>query len=604
MKIKNVLEIRNLSVDIATKDGTVHAVRNLSLCLKQGEILAVVGESGCGKSIMCKSIMRLLPKTARYTSGSIVLNHHTITDYKEKQMHAVRGKMCAMVFQDPMTSLDPTMKIGKQLEEAIRVHRSARPKEIRIRAMELLQQVGLQDVSRCYHLPPWSLSGGMRQRVVLAIALASDPKVLIADEPTTALDVTVQAQILELLLQIRQKTGISILFITHDLGVVAKIADRVAIMYGGKILEIGESREIYETPAHPYTRGLLQALPAYAYGGELHPIDGQPPDLRRTMEGDPFAERNPQAMRIDYEKEPPFFSLSSTHFAATWTLDERAPKLPYQKPQPGKERKQWKQKDKEEKVILSVSDLSHTFWTDSGKGVSAIKGVSFEVRKGEVFALVGESGSGKTTIAKLLMKMHGLQQGSIQLSSAEIEDREREVQMILQDCTTALNQRMKIREILAEPLKLHCMYRNKKERERYLIEMLESVGLDASVLDRYLPQLSGGQRQRVSIARAFAMRPKLLIADEPLASLDVSIQAQIVNLFRHLIEEHGSSLLLIAHDLSMVRFLSDRVGVMYRGELVEVGETMQIYEHPTHPYTKKLIAAIPTPEITVEGEQK
>ena len=633
-----ILKIEHLSVNIRSEAGTVHAVRDLSLSMRQGEILAVVGESGSGKSILCRSIMGLLPGSASVVGGKIQAGGCEITEMPERKLCGLRGNLFSMVFQDPMLSMDPTLPVGRQIGEAVRSHHPELTRsEVRRRVIELMELVGIREAEMRCDLHPWNLSGGMRQRCVLAAALASDPKLLIADEPTTALDVTVQAQILDLMLEIRKKTGISILFITHDLGVVAKIADRVAVMYAGKIIEIGESREIYHDPRHPYTCGLLGALPAKAHQGHLHPIPGFPPNLIDPIPGDAFAPRNPQALGIDYVEAPPFFSVSRTHQVASWLEDPRAPKLtpefsPYhtgaksphthkppmeeilEKTHSKEEGQQEKLRQKPEAPLLSVAHLSHLFPLSRNHVLRALTDVSFQIRKGEIFSLVGESGSGKSTVAKCLMQIYPISSGQVIYDGVNLTDPaavrahknriQQEIQLILQDSSSALNPRMKVREIIAEPLKIHHRCRNRRERESYLAEMMEAVGLKPELLDRYPSQLSGGQRQRVSIARAFAMKPRLLIADEPLAALDVSVQAQIVNLFRHLVREHGSTLLFIAHDLSMVRFLSTRVGVMYRGHLVELADTEELYRNPLHPYTRALLSAMPVPDPEAERSKK
>ncbi|MGI5931847.1 MAG: dipeptide ABC transporter ATP-binding protein [Eubacterium sp.] len=633
-----ILKIEHLSVDIRSEAGTVHAVRDLSLSVRQGEILAVVGESGSGKSILCRSIMGLLPGAASVTGGSIQAGGYEITAMPERKLCGLRGKLFSMVFQDPMMSMDPTMPVGRQIGEALRCHHpELTGDQVRKRAVELMELVGIPEAEARCRMHPWNLSGGMRQRCVLAAALASEPEILIADEPTTALDVTVQAQILDLMLKIREQTGISILFVTHDLGVVAKIADRVAVMYAGKVIEIGESSEIYHDPRHPYTCGLLGALPSNAHQGHLHPIPGFPPNLIDPIPGDAFAPRNPQALGIDYVQAPPFFPVSPTHQVASWLEDPRAPKLmpafspghrgaeqPHVHKPPmeailekNHEKPEERQKPPEKEAaepLLCVSHMNHLFPMSRNHVLHALTDVSFQIRQGEIFSLVGESGSGKSTVAKCLMHIYPITSGQVTYDGVDLTDPaavrarrsriQQEIQLILQDSSSALNQRMKVKDIIAEPLKIHHRCKNRRERDRYFTEMMEAVGLEPELLNRYPSQLSGGQRQRVSIARAFAMKPRLLIADEPLAALDVSVQAQIVNLFRHLVREHGSTLLFIAHDLSMVRFLSDRVGVMYRGHLVELADTEELYRNPLHPYTRALLSAMPVPDPEAERRKK
>ena len=647
--MSDLLEVKNVSVSFATPQGELEAVRDVSFSLRKGEVLALVGESGCGKSVLCKTIMKLLPATARIKEGSACINGADISGYKEKEMQKLRGRIFAMVFQDPMTSLNPTMTIGAQIAEAILIHQPKLPKEaVWKRVTELMELVGIDRPKERARMYPWNFSGGMRQRSVLAIALAADPAILIADEPTTALDVTIQAQILDLLRDIQQKLGTATILVSHDLGVVARIADRVAVMYAGKICELGTAEEIYYDPQHPYTKGLLRSLPALSRGKEiLHTLPGMPPSLLHPPKGDAFACRNVHALAIDYEEQPPMFQVSETHYAATWLLDPRAEKV--------REHIRWLEQKEEQqcghaahvggdgqhpdkcketepepsgaiyagmngsepqmqKVLLDVQHLTQVFPLTRKLAVKAVDDVSFQIRRGEIFGLVGESGSGKSTVARCIMNIYRPESGKILYEGLDTGDRtvfrknrkllQTARQIIFQDSASSLNQRMKVVDIVTEPMKLA---HQKPPRGSFRAEaeyQLKYVGLDASVLDKYPSELSGGQRQRVSIARAVIMEPELLVADEPIASLDVSIQAQIVNLFRHLQRSHGFSFLFIAHDLAMVEFLCDRVGVMYHGRLVEVAPCQELYQNPLHPYTKALLTAIPTPDPRREKSRK
>ena len=629
------------------------AIRDLSLSIGQGEILAVVGESGCGKSVLCKTVMGLLPRPAEITGGSIWLKRREsragddatgdrldLVSLTEKEFTQLRGCDISMVFQDPMTSLDPACPVGAQIAEAIRVHEPKVSKaEARRRVVELLETVGIDRADQRYDSYPWMLSGGMRQRCVLAMAMAKGSGLLIADEPTTALDVTVQNEILELLQRLRREQGLSILFISHDLGVVSKIADRVAIMYAGRIVEIGTTEEVLSHAVHPYTWGLIHALPAFAHEGKLRPIPGVPPTLPEGFEGDAFAARNAWALGIDYLQAPPFFEITPTHRAATWLADPRAPKVDYhadaRAADAAREAKAGQAADGQFAVnagestddtpILEVQNVSHVFRLGRHTRVKAVENVSFDIRRGELFALVGESGSGKTTLARCVLGWYPPAAGQILYDGIDItgwcsdfglngknkgprarltrEQRNRlsrEIQFISQDPGAALDPRMTVRELIAEPLKIHGIYTGRRQREEYIDGMLQEVQLDASVLDRVPTQLSGGQKQRVSIARAFSMNPRLLVADEPLASLDVSIQAQIVELLLSMQQRHGSSILFISHDLSMVELIADRVGVMCRGHLVETGSSEELFKSPKHDYTKSLLASIPVPHMTGE----
>jgi len=624
-----ILEASDLSVSFETDAGEVQAVRDVSLSLKEGEVLAIVGESGCGKSVLCKSLMKMLPGNARIKSGKILANGIDIAGYKERDMAKLRGTLFSMVFQDPMTALNPTMTIGRQIEEAIKIHNPHIKRDaLEKRVIELMGLVGIDQADERRNLYPYHFSGGMRQRSVLAIALAGNPSVLIADEPTTALDVTIQAQILDLFRDIQKKMHTSTIFVTHDLGVVARVADRVAVMYAGKIVELGTTEDIFYDARHPYTWGLMQALPAYAKGKEmLHAIPGMPPVLIDPPRGDAYACRNEYALAIDYEKEPPMFRISDTHYAATWLLDARAPEI--KPPSPvcssflaeGDQREGCEetaeckktsvveecQNDAENReTLVAVNHLTKSFSIGKRNVHKAVDDVSFRIYKGEVFGLVGESGSGKSTVANCVMNLCKPDSGEIlykeidTCSSKEFRKNKKmlqcERQIIFQDSTSSLNPRMKVKDILSEPFRIQHITPKRGTLSEEAAFQLKYVGLDNSYLEKYPSELSGGQRQRVAIARAVAMEPELLVADEPIASLDVSIQAQIVNLFRHLQKEHGFSFLFIAHDLSMVRFLCDRVGVMHDGKLVEVGNVEDIFRHPKHPYTKALIESIPIPD--------
>lgn len=642
-----LLKVEHLAVSFQTDAGELEAVRDVSFSLRPGEVLAIVGESGCGKSVLCKSIMKLLPEKAKMKSGSIRINDTDISACKEKEMQKLRGRLFAMVFQDPMTSLNPTMTIGAQIAEAVLVHQPKLKKEaVQKRVLELMELVGIDRPEARAKLYPWNFSGGMRQRSVLAIALASDPAILIADEPTTALDVTIQAQILDLLKEIQRRLGTATILVSHDLGVVARVADRVAVMYAGKICEIGTAEEIYYDPKHPYTKGLLRSLPALSHGKEtLHTLPGMPPSLVHPPKGDAFACRNEYALAIDYEQQPPMFRVSDTHYAATWLLDERAAQVREKLEQREraellrdagkKDELTWKREgsvqnaserytetENRQKIIehaqpdllLDVRHLTQVFPLTKKLAVRAVDDVSFQIRRGEIFGLVGESGSGKSTVARCVMNIYRPAGGQIVYRGIDTGNRmevrknrvllQQERQMIFQDSASSLNQRMKVADIVMEPMRLA---HRRPPRGSYRAEaayQLKYVGLDESCLDKYPSELSGGQRQRIAIARAVSMEPELLVADEPIASLDVSIQAQIVNLFRHLQREHGFSILFIAHDLAMVEFLCDRVGVMYHGRLVEVAPCHELYRNPLHSYTQALLSAIPVPDPRRERERK
>lgn len=631
-----LLEITNLSVSFDTAQGKVQAVRGVSFSLQSGEVLAIVGESGCGKSVLCKSIMKLLPNTARINSGTIAVNGIDITRYREQDMRKLRGNYFSMVFQDPMTSLNPTISIGRQIGEAVKIHNPGMTKaEVYQKVLELMELVGIGQVKERYPLYPYSFSGGMRQRSVMAIGLASNPKLLFADEPTTALDVTVQAQILDLIREIQKNLGTAMILVSHDLGVVARAADRVAVMYAGKIVEIGKTEEIFYEPCHPYTWGLMKSLPAFSKAGrELYTIPGMPPTLLHPPKGDAFACRNEYALAIDYEEEPPMFRVTDTHYAATWLLDKHAPRI--DRPQTAnissvitcqeinqialdtrKEPSTATTSQKEpnhNSLLVDIQNLTHEFALSKKVKLRAVDNLSFQIHTGEVFGLVGESGSGKSTVARCLMNIYHPLGGKIFYKGINIMDSKQyqlnrkmlqtRRQIVFQDSTSSLNQRMKVSDIIAEPMVINRVIPPRGSWRAEAEFQLHYVGLDASYLDKYPSELSGGMRQRIAIARALSMEPELLVADEPIASLDVSIQAQILNLFKHLQQEHGFTFLFIAHDLSVVRYLCNRVGVMYQGKLVELAETEELFENPLHPYTKALISAIPIPTPSIERRRK
>ena len=648
--MSELLEIKNLSVGIDTPAGRVEAVRDVSLTLREGEILAVVGESGCGKSILCKTIMKLLPKNAQIESGSICVNGTDIASYTEREMRKLRGSIFSMIFQDPLTALNPTMTVGAQIGEAVRAHhRKLTAEAVQRRVLELMNLVGIENPEEKSRWYPFQFSGGMRQRTVMAIALAGNPQILLADEPTTALDVTIQAQILDLLREIQKKFHTATILVSHDLGVVARAADRVAIMYAGKIVEIGTAEEIYYDPRHPYTWGLLRSLPALASkGSRLQEIPGMPPSLIHPPAGDAFAERNAYALAIDYKEQPPMFQVTDTHYAATWLLDPRAPKVERPRLYAGVRRADGCEKEmpeteqpglytgagrqtedngkkkmkQEEEVLLEVRHLTHQFRLSKKHTVRAVDDVSFQVKRHEIFGLVGESGSGKSTIARCMMNIYQPLSGQMiyrvdcgKAGAREVNfcdpgqyrrfrtRMERERQMVFQDSASSLNRRMKVADIIAEPLAIQKIRPPRGSLREEAKFQLKYVGLDESYLDKYPGELSGGQRQRVAIARALSMEPKLLVADEPVAALDVSIQAQIINLFLHLREEHDCSVFFIAHDLSMVKYFCDRVGVLYHGRLVEVAGTQELFENPCHPYTKSLLSAIPVPDPVRERKR-
>ena len=603
----NILEVNDLHVSFNTYAGEVQAIRGVSFHLKKGEVLAIVGESGSGKSVTAKTLMQLNPPSiTEIKSGEILFDGKDLAKLTDAQMQKIRGADISMVFQDPMTALNPTMTIGKQIMENLRKHLKMNSVDATKRAAELLELVGITNPEARLKQYPHQFSGGMRQRIVIAIALASNPKVLIADEPTTALDVSIQAQILELLKKLQKQMELSIIFITHDLGVVAKMAERVAVMYAGKIVEIGTTDEVFYDPRHPYTWGLLAAMPNLDTKDEyLYTIPGTPPNLLYPPVGDAFAHRNKQALKIDFVEEPPLFKITDTHYAATWLLHPQAPTV--ERPSQETDRQEKVRKVKSNEKLLEVRGLKQYFKLDKHSTVKALDGISFDIFKGEIFGLVGESGCGKSTTGRSIIRLYDATDGEIIYKGKnirEVKGRElakqfnKEIQMIFQDPYSSLNPRIKVSDIIGEGLLIHGY--KEEEREAKVYELLETVGLNKEHANRYPHEFSGGQRQRIGIARALAVNPEFIIADEPISALDVSIQAQIVNLLKHLQREKGLTYLFIAHDLSMVKYISDRIGVMYRGKIVELAESDELYNNPIHPYTKALLSAVPLPDPSLE----
>ncbi|WP_339253045.1 dipeptide ABC transporter ATP-binding protein [Sporosarcina sp. FSL W8-0480] len=608
--MKPLLEVKDLHVSFHTQAGVVKAVRGVDFTINKGETLAIVGESGSGKSVTSKAIMKLLPdKVATYDGGQVLFDGQNLLEASERRMEVVRGSEIAMVFQDPMTALNPTMTIGKQVAESVMKHQKLSKKEAQKRAVEILELVGIPEPATRVNQYPHQFSGGMRQRVVIAIAIACNPRLLIADEPTTALDVTIQAQILDLLKDIQKRMGTAIILITHDLGVVANMADKVAVMYAGKIVEEGTVNEVFYESQHPYTWGLLKSIPDLDAEEVLYSIPGSPPDLLHPPVGDAFAVRNEFALAIDYKTQPPMFKVSDSHYAATWLLHPKAPDLSSVIQVKERERiavaKKRKSKIADSSPIIQVKDLQKHFHLSGNKHLRAVDGVSFDINKGETLGLVGESGCGKSTTGRTIIRLYEPSGGEVyfngepihgQLKKGQENRMKQKIQMIFQDPYASLDPRKKVLDSVAEGIDIHRLTASPKDRKDIVQNLLEVVGLNKEFMNRYPHEFSGGQRQRVGIARALAVNPEVIIADEPISALDVSIQAQVVNLLKDLQYEKNLTYLFIAHDISMVKYISDRIGVMYLGNLVELAPTKAISENPLHPYTQALMSAVPVPD--------
>ncbi|MBE1586119.1 dipeptide ABC transporter ATP-binding protein [Nonomuraea angiospora] len=593
-----VLEVTDLNVSF----GGVPAVRGVSYHVEPGEVLGIVGESGSGKSVTSAAVMGLLPPGARVT-GSVRLHGKELIGASERELTSFRGKAISMVFQDPLSALTPVYRVGDQIAEAVRVHQRVSKETALVKAVELLELVGIPRPAERALAFPHEFSGGMRQRVVIAMAIANDPDVIICDEPTTALDVTIQAQVLEVLKKAQRKTGAAIIMITHDLGVVAGFADRVLVMYAGRPVEVGDVDDIYYGMRMPYTVGLLGSIPRVDRGARqpLAPIEGSPPSPEALPPGCPFAPRCP--MRIDAcdEGEPPLFDVGAGHRAACIRWQDVRPREPVLVPVERGRR------ERGERTVLEVHGLVKEYPLLKGSifkrrvgTVHAVAGVGFDIRQGETLGLVGESGSGKTTTLTQILELAAPQSGRIvvlgrdtaRLSGPERKAIRRDMQVVFQDPLASLDPRMTVHDILAEPLRTH----GRRRPGRRVAELLALVGLDASHAARYPQDFSGGQRQRIGIARALALEPRLLVLDEPVSALDVSIQAGVINLLGSLKARLGLSYLFVAHDLAVVRHIADRVAVMYLGRIAEIGQVDAVFDAPAHPYTQALLSAIPLPD--------
>jgi oligopeptide/dipeptide ABC transporter ATP-binding protein len=623
--VANVLEVENLRTEFHLRSANVGAVDGVSFTAAEGECVGIVGESGCGKSTTGLSIMKLLPAVGHITSGSIRVNGRDVVTMGAKDMRDVRGNEAAMIFQDPMTSLNPTMTIGQQITEGVRLHRKVTKAQARERALEVLALVGMPRPAERVDYYPHQLSGGLRQRVMIAIALACEPKLLIADEPTTALDVTIQAQILNLLDDLRQRLDMAIVLITHDMGVIAGRTDRVIVMYAGRVVESAETQELFHRMQHPYSSALLQSIPKLEQDStqRLYNIPGLPPDLSKELTSCRFNPRCPQATERCRAEDPKLetSAASPDHFFACFNpiggdpeADRPVLMVSDAERAAALERAEARIAVLAERApILEIDHLIKEFPVTSGAvvqrkigSVKAVSDVTFSLREGETFGLVGESGCGKTTIGRLIVGLEHPNSGAIRfegkdvtkMRGLELRRQRRDMQLMFQDPYASLDPRMRVGTILREPLVVQGIGSSSDQRQRVL-ELLDEVGLARKAYDLYPHEFSGGQRQRIGFARALTLNPKLIVADEPVSALDVSIQAQILNLMKGLQERHRLSYIVISHDLAVIKYLADRIGVMYLGKLVEVGPAQSIYELAAHPYTKGLIDTIPVAEPSI-----
>jgi len=560
-----LLSVKNLSVDFKTSEGVVKAVDNISFDIPEGKTVGLVGESGSGKSVTSLAIMRLIPNPPGFISdGNIEFMGKDLAHLSEAEMRKIRGNKISMIFQEPMTSLNPVFTVGFQIAETLRLHQGLSKKEAFERTLELLNQVGIPNPKAKINSYPHEMSGGQKQRVMIAMAIGCAPKLLIADEPTTALDVTIQKQVLDLLAKLQQEYKMSMLFITHDLGVIADIADEVVVMYRGKIVEKKPSLSIFTAPEHPYTRGLLACRPS---------LDKHPARLATVSD----------FMTEDGKEKASVGNGLANQVKELRPITEK------------------------QSIVLTIKDVKKHFHIRGGifgkvtDSFKAVDGVSFSVRKGRTLGLVGESGCGKTTLGRTILRLIEPTEGQITydgtdittLGREEMRKMRRKMQIIFQDPYASLNPRMTIGNAIMEPMVIHKIGANAKEREEQAKALMRKVGLNEKFLNRYPHEFSGGQRQRICIARALAVKPEFIICDESVSALDVSIQAQILNLLLDLQEEFNLTYIFISHDLAVVKFIADDVAVMFNGKVVEMGDAVSIYKNPQHEYTKKLLTAIP-----------
>ena len=601
-----LLEVDNLKTHFRVGQTQVaQAVNGVSFQLDQGKTLSLVGESGSGKSQTAFSIIRLIAENGFHPSGKILFNGKNLSDKSEEELRRIRGNDIAMIFQEPMTSLNPLYKIGNQLEEPLRMHRQLQKGPARRRAIELLDHVGIPDPDKRIDNYPHELSGGMKQRVMIAMALACEPKLLIADEPTTALDVTIQAQVLRLMADLQKETGMAILLITHDMGIVNQMADDVAVMYTGKIVEQGSREQIFSNMMHPYTRRLFESIPKPGDESyELKTIPGLVPPATDYGEGCLFADRCSYTMDVCRQRDSKIYKVEQGHTVRCHLFEKGVDQSAVQEepriPAP--------QKPIGHEPLITVQGLKT--WFPIRKGVlrrianyvKAVDHVDLELIQGSTVALVGESGCGKTTLGESILRLNRDTQGLVRykqinvmnLQTHELKQIRRHMQIIFQDPFGSLSPRLRVREIIGEGLTVHFPELTPSQSDEKISKALAEVGLDPSVADRYPHEFSGGQRQRISIARALILEPEFLVLDEPTSALDVSVQAQVLNLLRDIQAKHNLTYLFITHNLNVVQYIADEVAIMYLGRVVEYATTKELFKNPRHPYTQSLLKAVPS----------
>ena len=618
-----MLDVKDLRLGFVAGRQTQAAVDGISFAIAQGETFALLGESGCGKSVTAQGVLRLLPSAGRVLGGSVRFGGEELLTLPEAAMRSLRGARMAMIFQEPATSLNPVLTVGRQIGEVLERHRALTGEPARRRMLELLRQVGIADPERRLYEYPFQLSGGMKQRVMIAIALAGEPDLLIADEPTTALDVTVQAQILDLLAGLQAERGMGMLLITHDLGVVARMAHRIGVMYAGELVEVAGREQFFGAPRHPYTQALFAALPEVSRRGhKLLTIPGQVPSLAAMPAGCRFAARCPQAMAICREQPPDWRTVADGH-----QLRCHSPEAAANKAQAVTKTAAQTVTETVAEVVAKAAASDAPLLTVAGltvhfpirKGilqrtvghVRAVDGVSLSIAPGRTLALVGESGCGKTTVGKALLQLIPPTEGSVALAGGELvglagrrlRAARRQMQMVFQDPFASLNPRLRVGEIIAEGMGALGLVSAPAAQDAAVAALLRQVGLPADAAARFPHEFSGGQRQRVAIARALAVQPQLLICDEPTSALDVSVQAQILNLLKSLQTELSVAYLFITHNFAVVEYLAHEVAVMYLGRIVEQGRAEEVLGSPLHPYTRALLSAVPAPRLSEGGQR-
>lgn len=619
----HLLEIKNIETCFKTDNQLVKAVDGVSMHIDAGEIIGIVGESGSGKSVTMMSMLQLINSPGKVTGGEVFMKGHDKNmleyDADGEEMRHVRGGTCSMIFQEPMTSLNPVLTIGYQIQENIMEHLKLSQSEAKKKAIEMLKLVNIPDAEQRYDYYPQQFSGGMRQRIMIAMAMSSEPTILIADEATTALDVTTQSQLLEMIRDIAKKTNTAVVIVTHNLGIVARYAERIYVMYSGSVVETTDTKRLFGTPEHPYTRALLRAIPRLDDPRDriLIPIDGLPPNPATRPEYCPFYDRCEYHMdKCKQCKRPELVEIEKDHFVAC-CLTEEEKEIKYQEIL-NKELKVVERVDIGEELCLDVKDVRKYFPIYKGLlrkkvgEVKAIEDISFYARKGETLGIVGESGCGKTTLARCIMRVYTPETGEVVFNGTDIanfNDKEmypyrKKIAMIFQDPYSSLDPRQTAESIVGESLILHKLVANKEEYDARVDELFRTVGLDPALKNRVPHEFSGGQRQRIGIARALSSNPDMIICDEPISALDVSIQAQIINLLEELQYKLGLTYLFIAHDLAVVKHISNRILVMYLGRVVEIAECEELYNNTLHPYTKTLLSAVPVADPVVEEQRE